>query len=197
MYDYGARNYDPALGRWMNIDPLAEIAPNKTPYHFVSNNPINRVDPRGLTDYKVNGEIRTIDDGHSDVTIDVSEKQFNRLQKKFDKSGSGYERMMNRMSVKNGFTTTNFYADSGSSNGFGILYTQHKAGGDSYSDWSLSNRVSEKIAEGNDILGALLDAGKKENSTVGVMSKQLGYQLDAFKLGVAIQNELCLFPNLF
>lgn len=24
MYGFGARNYDPALGRWMNVDPLAE-----------------------------------------------------------------------------------------------------------------------------------------------------------------------------
>ncbi|WP_394332867.1 RHS repeat-associated core domain-containing protein [Flavobacterium seoulense] len=24
MYDYGARNYDPALGRWVNLDALSE-----------------------------------------------------------------------------------------------------------------------------------------------------------------------------
>ncbi|SHM44176.1 hypothetical protein SAMN05444484_10646 [Flavobacterium chilense] len=24
LYDHGARNYDPALGRWMNIDSLVE-----------------------------------------------------------------------------------------------------------------------------------------------------------------------------
>src|SRR5690606_3692107 len=50
FYDFGARNYDPALGRWLNVDPLAEVQPNKTPYHFVSNNPINRVDPTGMLD---------------------------------------------------------------------------------------------------------------------------------------------------
>jgi RHS repeat-associated protein len=50
FYDYGARNYDLALGRWMNIDPLAEHTHNKTPYHYCSNNPINRTDPTGMCD---------------------------------------------------------------------------------------------------------------------------------------------------
>jgi RHS repeat-associated protein len=49
-YDYGARNYDPALGRWMNIDPLAEHSENITPYHYCSNNPMNRIDPTGMCD---------------------------------------------------------------------------------------------------------------------------------------------------
>lgn len=34
----------------MSVDPLAEMQPNKTPYHYCSNNPINRTDPTGMID---------------------------------------------------------------------------------------------------------------------------------------------------
>ncbi|NHN26937.1 RHS repeat-associated core domain-containing protein, partial [Flavobacterium jejuense] len=47
MYDYGARNYDPALGRWMNIDNLAEKFITYSPYHYAGNNPVSNIDVDG------------------------------------------------------------------------------------------------------------------------------------------------------
>ncbi|MFG4002087.1 RHS repeat domain-containing protein [Flavobacterium aquidurense] len=48
LYDFGMRNYDPALGRWMNIDPLAEFSRRWTPYTYCYNNPMFFVDPDGM-----------------------------------------------------------------------------------------------------------------------------------------------------
>ena len=44
MYGYGARDYDPAFGRFMNIDPMAESFYQHTPYNYVGSNPIIRTD---------------------------------------------------------------------------------------------------------------------------------------------------------
>lgn len=53
-YDYGARQNYPILCRWDRMDPLCEKYYNVSPYNYCRNNPVNRVDPDGMTDYRLN-----------------------------------------------------------------------------------------------------------------------------------------------
>ena len=45
--DFGARDHDPQIGRWLTVDPKAEKYLSSSPYNFVDNNPVSRVDPTG------------------------------------------------------------------------------------------------------------------------------------------------------
>jgi RHS repeat-associated protein len=47
MYDFHARMYDPALGRFMAVDPKGHLMPEWSPYAGMFNDPINYVDPDG------------------------------------------------------------------------------------------------------------------------------------------------------
>jgi RHS repeat-associated protein len=45
--DYGLRIYNPALGRFLSLDPLSKNFPWMSPYHFAGNTPIQAIDLEG------------------------------------------------------------------------------------------------------------------------------------------------------
>ncbi|GHV45751.1 hypothetical protein FACS1894180_8510 [Bacteroidia bacterium] len=47
LYDYSARHYDPVIGSFTTVDPLAEKTYAWSPYAYCYGNPINRIDPDG------------------------------------------------------------------------------------------------------------------------------------------------------
>jgi RHS repeat-associated protein len=60
-----SRMYDPALGRFWQIDPLAEDFYPATPYNFALNNPVNFTDPDGRSAEPV------IDEKNKTITVNV------------------------------------------------------------------------------------------------------------------------------
>jgi len=48
LYYFGKRYYDPAIGRWLSVDPMADMYPSLSPYVYCANNPFRLIDPDGL-----------------------------------------------------------------------------------------------------------------------------------------------------
>ncbi|CAN5525170.1 hypothetical protein BH10BAC2_BH10BAC2_25180 [soil metagenome] len=64
--DYGMRIYDPRLGRFLSVDPIAKDYPSLTPYQFASNQPIESIDKDGMErmDYRL-----TLSDGKAQMQL--------------------------------------------------------------------------------------------------------------------------------
>ena len=76
-YDYGARWYDPATGRWMGVDALAEGYLGWSPYNYVMGNPVIYIDPDGNR-------------------VDISKLR--------DKNSDGYNRLLSDLQNTTGLT---------------------------------------------------------------------------------------------
>lgn len=87
MYDYGARNYDPALGRWMNIDPLAEKFIGASPYVYVADNPLLYKDPDGKDVYRYDtksGKLILME-SNKDDNDQIVKYKYNKKTKEYEK----------------------------------------------------------------------------------------------------------------
>ena len=68
--DYGMRIYDPRIGKFLSVDPLAAQFHFYTPYQFAGNMPIEYIDLDGAEPSKPGskkGEVQTGTNGNSEI----------------------------------------------------------------------------------------------------------------------------------
>ncbi len=96
-YDFLARNYDPQIGRFHQLDPLSEISRRWTPYVYSANNPIGYNDPDGMVwgDAEKDGKIaKRLQDRIAERikdengNLDKANKRISSIKAKIDKDGT-------------------------------------------------------------------------------------------------------------
>ena len=102
LYDYGARQYDPVIGQFTQIDPLCEKYYHISPYAYCNNNPIKYIDPDGRST-----QVKKLEDGtYQVIGGDINDKDRNIYVYTQDENGNYTKR---GYSIGVTATMTSFY----------------------------------------------------------------------------------------
>jgi RHS repeat-associated protein len=88
-YDYGARFYDPTLGRFTTHDAFADDYFDQSPYNYVANNPISFLDPDGNFKTKFGAWLWKVFNGGDEILQDKGGEYFVSQQVEYEGEGAG------------------------------------------------------------------------------------------------------------
>ncbi|RIY04739.1 RHS repeat-associated core domain-containing protein, partial [Hymenobacter rubripertinctus] len=105
-HDYGFRNYDPQLGRFMVVDPWTESYSSNSPYTYAFNNPVRYTDFMGLGP---EDEVKNITVTSTNSTDKITEKSVNVTKSKREIKSNSKE--FNMLLGKSAITSSNGIGD--------------------------------------------------------------------------------------
>ncbi len=172
-YDYNARMSDPQLGIWHNIDALADLAPNFSPYTFCYDNPLRYIDPTGMDGEdgndnknpqrvkylynKSTGEVTTQNVSEDEYQTNTKGGTTNLVQG--DPSGGGHLRFdYSRSDGGTGAYSVNTYLGTNSDD-VGLRDDKYHYDGAHYEGGNGSGENNNKGSNSLDIAGKIVDGG--------------------------------------
>ena len=136
LYDYGFRWYDPAVARFVSVDPLAESFPHNATYAYAENRPIDGIDLDGLEFFSVHG-VQSSPKGFEDIPKNGKMPEFLEYLKE---NVSNSKEMNNDFSWKKSRTRRNGKKGFGKRNDLFFNKKDRKQSAKELVEFVLSNR---------------------------------------------------------